>query len=398
MTLASILDWFAGDGKYMKLVHCMGHDTFWIVTTVALDLAVACGYGLIAMHWWKNQRLLPDIPAKRALAHMRNIFLFCGICGYAFIPIKMFWPAWRLYDCFMLALVWFTWRYALNARELRVVYRELGRSNELERDLETSREEIRRRSWFLTAVSHDLRNPLNTLMLHAKLAELKVGAEGHDELRESIHAIKTNAAATARLLDSLMEVATLELQDAKPARDEIDLRALLEPAMERAAILAPQDRAIRFRINCPSAVTVRSDRTKLERVIDNLLTNAVKYTSRGEVGIDVDVVEESLEIHIIDTGCGIDPVHHAKVFDEFYQVGNFQRDPAKGFGLGLAIARRLIQQLGGELSLESAPGKGSRFSILLHGAVVHAGAASAAPADSIKSLPSGAVSAPGTPA
>jgi signal transduction histidine kinase len=91
-------------------------------------------------------------------------------------------------------------------------------------------------------------------------------------------------------------------------------------------------------------------------------------------------------------------VHHAKVFDEFYQVGNFQRDPAKGFGLGLAIARRLIQQLGGELSLESAPGKGSRFSILLHGAVVHAGAASAAPADSIKSLPSGAVSAPGTPA
>src|SRR4051812_47141140 len=141
MGIHSLLNWFAGDGRYMNLVHCMGHDRPWIVLTVLLDAAVAAGYGCIAMHWWKNERTLPPVPAKRALRHMRNIFLFCGLCGYAFIPVKMFWPAWRLYDLFMVFLVYFTWRYAWGARELKVVYNELGRTNQLAEDLKQSRQE-----------------------------------------------------------------------------------------------------------------------------------------------------------------------------------------------------------------------------------------------------------------
>jgi hypothetical protein len=91
--LGFLWDWFAGGGRYMDLACCMGYDYLWIGITVALDAAVAGGYALIALHWWKNQRHLPDSPAKRALGNMRNIFLFCGICGYAFIPVKMVWPA-----------------------------------------------------------------------------------------------------------------------------------------------------------------------------------------------------------------------------------------------------------------------------------------------------------------
>ena len=123
---ASLRDWFAGNGRYTNLVHCMGHDTFWIVVTVALDFAVAAGYLLIALHWRKNQRYLADSPAKHALGNMRNIFLFCGICGYLFIPVKMVWPAWRLYDLFMVALVYTTWRYAWNAKDLKVVMQQIG--------------------------------------------------------------------------------------------------------------------------------------------------------------------------------------------------------------------------------------------------------------------------------
>src|ERR1700759_5726618 len=104
--MTTIWYWFTGgEHQYMKLAGCMQHDTLWIAITVILDLCVASGYVLIALHWSRNSRHLPDIPAKRALAHMRNIFAFCGICGYLFIPIKMFWPAWRLYDFFMAALV-----------------------------------------------------------------------------------------------------------------------------------------------------------------------------------------------------------------------------------------------------------------------------------------------------
>src|SRR5579862_2726537 len=116
-TVIWLCNWLAGNGMYMKLTHCMGHDTFWIATTVTLDLANAAGYTLIAIHWWRNARHLPPVPAKSALTNIRNIFIFCGICGYLFIPIKMFWPAWRLYDIVMAVLVFFTWRYALRARE-----------------------------------------------------------------------------------------------------------------------------------------------------------------------------------------------------------------------------------------------------------------------------------------
>ena len=97
--LGDFCRWFAGgpDG-YMTLVHCMKGDTFWITLTLILDLAVAMGYVLIARHWWMNEKSLPASQAKVALGQMKRIFIFCGTCGYLFIPIKMFWPAWRLYD------------------------------------------------------------------------------------------------------------------------------------------------------------------------------------------------------------------------------------------------------------------------------------------------------------
>src|ERR1700722_2788302 len=129
--IIKLLNWFAGDGRYMKLTHCMDHDVFWISTTVALDLLNAAGYSIIAWHWWQNARSLPKVPAKSALANIRNIFVFCGICGYLFIPVKMFWPAWRLYDIFLAVLVFFTWRYAFKARELKVVYSAIGSTTPL---------------------------------------------------------------------------------------------------------------------------------------------------------------------------------------------------------------------------------------------------------------------------
>src|SRR5262245_56840872 len=103
-----LMRWFTGgEHQYMVLYQCMRRDYLWIWLTVLLDAAVAAGYALIALHWGRNERLLPPIPAKRALGNMRNIFVFCGICGYVFIPIKMVWPAWRLYDFFLAALVYF---------------------------------------------------------------------------------------------------------------------------------------------------------------------------------------------------------------------------------------------------------------------------------------------------
>ena len=368
-TFRSIFLWFTGgvDHQYMKLAGCMRHDTLWIAITVGLDLAVATGYALIALHWMRNAKHLPDIPAKRALSHMRNIFAFCGICGYLFIPIKMFWPAWRLYDLFMAFLVYFTWRYALRSRELKVVYGELGRSNQLAEDLEKSRQQAQRKSFFLNAVSHDLRTPLNGLVLQSSVAEMCVDNNDVDGMREALKDIRASAAAAAGLLDSLLDYAHVEMAGERNDLADFSLATLLDEITSRCRALAEQKR-ISLVAHC-HGVVLRTDRLKLDRILANLVDNAIKFTPAGQVRVETQQAGTNLEIHVVDTGVGIEVGVQNRLFEEFFQVDNHQRDRKKGFGMGLAIAQRLARQLGGDICVDSALGRGSRFSVCLPGVI-----------------------------
>ena len=358
--------WFAGNGRYMTLDHCMGYDWPWIAITVALDFAVAAGYCLIALHWARNQRGLPDIPARRALGNLRNIFVFCGICGYLFIPIKMVWPAWRLYDLFMMALVYFTWRYAWSARDLKVIYAELKRSSALAADLEKSQEESKRKSFFLNAISHDLRTPLNGLLLQANLAEVGMAASDPETVRRAVVDIKAGARATAQLLDSFLEYARLEAGGGdRNVLAPVDLSAAVRDAVAASNALA-SEKGLYLKGNVPAGLTVTTDRTKLGRILANLVGNAVKFTDAGGVRVEAEQSGgAAVQIHVIDTGCGIAPEDQDRLFEEFFQGHNHERNRAKGFGLGLSIAHRLAQQLGGQITVESGVGQGSRFSLIL---------------------------------
>jgi signal transduction histidine kinase len=362
--LHAVRDWFAGNGRYMTLTHCMGHDTLWIAITVGLTFTVAGGYLLIALHWRRNQRHLAASPAKRALGNLRNIFLFCGLCGYAFIPVKMVWPAWRLYDLVMLALAWYTWRYAWGARGLKVVYTELERSTQLAQDLEASREQSRQKSFFLTAVSHDLRTPLNGLLLQGSLAEHGCAAGDTEMVRAAVREIQAGTRAAAELLDGLLEYARLEAGAERPASAPVDVGEVVDRVIAASAAVAAQ-KGLSLRSNVPLGLTVVGDRQRLERVLSNLVTNAVKFTDRGGVRVEVERGETSLRDHVIDTGIGVAPEHRERLFEEFFQVNNAERSRSKGFGLGLAIARRLARQQGGDILVESAPGHGSRFTLIL---------------------------------
>ncbi len=383
--LGDLFRWFAGgpDG-YMTLSHCMKGDTFWIALTVVLDLAVAMGYVLIARHWWENEKSLPASHAKLALGNMKRIFLFCGTCGYLFIPIKLFWPAWRLYDIFMMALVFFTWRYALNARQLRVVYHELGRTKQLAFELEESRAESRRKSFFLNAISHDLRTPLNGLMLQADLAEFSLVAEDSESLRESLREIKACARTTADLLGSFLELGKLDWSD-DPSRESGFLVAdLVEHVVKGARSLA-QGKGLEIRSSSPEGLYLHTDRVKLERILQNLVGNAIKFTQAGRVEVSVEATGPDAVVHVSDTGVGIPDGLRETIFEEFYQVDNCERNSTKGFGLGLSIARRLARRLRGELVVESEVGRGSRFTLTLPGAVAVASPAGPVPSGRGKS-------------
>ncbi len=333
-----------------------------------LDLAVALGYILIARHWWENEKSLPSSQAKVALGQMKQIFIFCGMCGYLFIPIKMFWPAWRLYDFFMIALVFFTWRYALNARQLRVVYHELGRSKQLAFELEESKAESKRKSFFLNAISHDLRTPLNGLMLQAELAEMSIDGGDAESLRESLREIKACARTTADLLGSFLELGRLDWSDDSSRESRFSVAELLAQVTGAARPLA-ESKGLEILVESPAGLHFWSDRVKLERILQNLVGNAVKFTERGRVEVVVTSSGRDAVLAVVDTGVGIPKAQQATVFDEFYQLNNSERDRAKGFGLGLSIARRLATQLRGELAVESEVGRGSRFSLRLPGVV-----------------------------
>jgi len=348
----------------MNLYDCMGRDTFWVALTVLLDVTIAAGYVLIALHWSRNARLLPDVPAKRALSHMRNIFVFCGICGYIFIPIKMIWPAWRLYDFFMIGLAWYTWRYAWGARELKVVYSELGRVSQLTESLAKSEEESRRKSQFFNALSHDLRTPLNGLVLQTNLAEVAHASNDRTLMASALEEIKASARQTANLLDGLLDIARLETSQSEPDLQPVNLCDLIAE-IDAANRVFATERGLAIRTRCPKGLILQTDARMMRRILTNLVHNAIKFTTSGEVRIEVETAALGVEIHVIDTGIGIPQEHHERLFEDFFQLENQARDPHKGFGLGLAIARRLARQLGGDVRVQGAPGRGSCFTVAL---------------------------------
>jgi CheY-like chemotaxis protein/anti-sigma regulatory factor (Ser/Thr protein kinase) len=128
----------------------------------------------------------------------------------------------------------------------------------------------------------------------------------------------------------------------------------------------PQARAkgLRLRVKRCRAV-VHSDPALLERILRNLVSNAVRYTARGRVVVGCRRAGDLLRIQVLDTGVGIDPAEHALVFEEFYQAGNPERDRRNGLGLGLSIVQRLARLLGSSVRLASAPGQGSVFEVAL---------------------------------
>jgi len=375
MNLSSFFQWFAGgENGYMTLRHCMNHDTFWIAVTVGLDFCVAGGYLLIASHWWKNQkRLDSNHPAYKALGELRNIFLFCGLCGYAFIPVKMVWPAWRLYDMFMMVLVYTTWRFALRSRNLQVVYTELSKNQQLQADLEESRAQSKQKSFFLNAVSHDLRTPLNGLVLQTAVAEMSLEQNDVQMLRESLNQMKATAHIAADLLNGFLELGRMDWATDRKTVEEFDLSTVLHDSASRLQPEANRKK-LALRTHVPVGIVVSTDKMKLTRILDNLLNNALKYTESGHVELSAELRGEELRIHVSDTGAGIAADHLPHLFDEFYQVHNGERNHTKGFGLGLAIARRLADQLGAKIHVESQVGRGSRFTIAVADCIVSTGA------------------------
>ncbi|HEY2155423.1 MAG TPA: PAS domain S-box protein [Isosphaeraceae bacterium] len=238
---------------------------------------------------------------------------------------------------------------------------------EFEESLERQSEH---KSRLMAALSHDARTPLNAVFLAAQLLETQVKDEDDPEVQESLRVIRDSV---RNLLDLLSDLLDLTRIDAGATPAEVSKFALEPTLAECLSSIEPQARAkgldLRFEPDGLDGLHLATDRNKLKQILANFLSNALRYTERGHIRLYGHRDGDRMRISVEDTGVGIAPEDHGKVFDEFATLGQGRRETG-GTGLGLAICRRLAALLGGEIVLESAPGRGSTFTLSLPASIL----------------------------
>lgn len=218
---------------------------------------------------------------------------------------------------------------------------------------------------FLATLSHELRTPLGTILGWSQL--LKGGALSADEAREGIEVIGRSAQAQAQLIEDLLDVTRIISGKMRLSIAPVDLAACVSAAVESVQTLADA-RQIRITTHRGQRLdTIAGDATRLQQIVWNLLTNAVKFSAQGgEVAVDLRRLDGQVEISVADTGQGIDPEFLPYAFDRFRQADASTTRAHGGLGLGLAIVRHLTELHGGTVEAESAGrGRGATFRVRL---------------------------------
>jgi signal transduction histidine kinase len=243
----------------------------------------------------------------------------------------------------------------------------IARNEELDRLRRGAEEASDRKAQLLASVSHDIRTPLTTIDLIADLVLRSVqDAALARQLPELVQRLRHNTRLLTDLVSALVDISALDAGRIGISISEFSLNELLAEERQRLLPLV-QAKGLRLDIEVPEpAVWLRTDRIKLTRVLSNLIVNAIKFTEEGGVVITAVLTAEGAPLICVkDTGVGMSPENLRRIFDEYGQLGNPERDSNKGWGLGLAICRRLVGLMGGRISVESAPLRGTTFSVYL---------------------------------
>ena len=223
----------------------------------------------------------------------------------------------------------------------------------------------RAKSEFLAVMSHELRTPLNAIDGYAELLELEVRGPITAAQRDDIKRIRRSQ---KHLLSLINDVLNFVRVDAGTVRYEIRDFSLREAIQDVEDVTMPQLRARRLRFvhrGCDADACIRADREKVEQILVNLMTNAIKFTEPdGEITLECQPTSRQVTIRVRDTGRGIPADKLAEIFEPFVQVARVV-GPSEGVGLGLAISRELSRAMGGDLVAESVLGEGSVFTLTL---------------------------------
>jgi signal transduction histidine kinase/CheY-like chemotaxis protein len=216
------------------------------------------------------------------------------------------------------------------------------------------------KSRFLAAASHDLRQPLHAMTLFVSAMEDRAR---YPETIEMVGNVQRCTLALESLLQTLLDISKIDAGVIAPQPEHFRLAQLIARLV---AEFAPQAKAAGLKLDadCPD-LAVHSDPALVERILRNLISNAIRYTPAGRIDVRVGSEGGAVVVEVIDTGIGIPTHQQEQVFEEFVQIGNPERNRSKGLGLGLAIVRRLARLLNVPITLDSEPGRGSAFKLAL---------------------------------
>jgi len=258
-------------------------------------------------------------------------------------------------------------------REAQDLRSELEETNRgvlaLYAELDTQAEQLRQatelKSRFLAYMSHEFRTPINSIRSITRLLLDRVDGPLSEEQERQVTFIQQNATEFADMVDDLLDLAKVEAGrvEISPAWFEMvdlfsALRGMFKPVLTNPAVHLvfeePQD--------VPKLYT---DDQKLSQILRNFISNALKFTPKGEVRVGARLEGALVTFSVSDTGIGIAPEFHASIFEDFSQVQSQLQKRLRGTGLGLSLSKKLAQLLGGDVNLRSEPGQGSVFSVTI---------------------------------
>ena len=266
-------------------------------------------------------------------------------------------------------------QYRVFEDSCRIRFAESRLNAQLQRALENESEAHRTKTQFLAAASHDLRQPIHSMNVLVAALSMR---DLDDRSRDITRLLGTVNQTLAAQLDALLDISRLDAGTITPARSLQQLERLVA---EHYQLMEPgaASKGLSCQLTLQGSLPVWTDPALLLRVVSNLTDNAIKYNRpNGEVTVRAWREEGKACLAVSDTGIGIDDAEQAKVFREFYQVDNVERDRTKGLGLGLSIVQRLAALLDIQVSLQSAAGQGTTVTLRMPLALEHNGSTPAA--------------------
>ena len=215
-------------------------------------------------------------------------------------------------------------------------------------------------------ISHELRTPISTILGYS---EVLLDPNFTSDPQAILERVVTNGQELSQLMDSLLDFSRIETGSMEANLQTVNVREVLQ-SLEMMATRLIKGRPIRFRLQIePPLDVIETDAKKLQQILMQLLTNALKFTEKGEIALEVksrfDSGDAFVEICVSDTGIGISKRDQEVIFEEFRQLDGSSTRQYGGTGLGLGLCRKLARSLGGRIEVESEVGRGSIFSLML---------------------------------